>query len=249
MTVADVIVRLRSLLPPGLKGSQTQAPTPDGDLLDIGTSHHKDPPPGAWLAGTRAAGPLPGMLFSTSGWTEGTPCISRRHISSRSPSYSPNTASSQSLHPPRRCIAPSLRDLRHPTRTGSRPEAPGVQGGAGSRRIRAPGGRAPGSRPRHRRPVPPNREPGGRASRGPPTSQAHAKALPDPVLSRVWWAGSARRPALPCCPQGGRPAPTPDPGPQPGRCPGRPLRWPGGRGPPASHVPATAPARVSRRPG
>lgn len=49
MTVADVIVRLRFLLPPGLKGSQTQALTLDMDLLDIGTSHHNDPHPGLGL--------------------------------------------------------------------------------------------------------------------------------------------------------------------------------------------------------
>lgn len=44
--VADVIVKLRFLLPPGLKGSQTQALTLDRDLLDIDTSHHNDPHPG-----------------------------------------------------------------------------------------------------------------------------------------------------------------------------------------------------------
>lgn len=52
--------------PLGLKGSQTQAVTLGMDLLDIGTSHHNDPPPRAWLADMRTAGLLPGMLFSLS---------------------------------------------------------------------------------------------------------------------------------------------------------------------------------------
>lgn len=136
-----------------------------------------------------------------------------------------------------------------PHRTGSRPEAPGVQGGACSRRIRAPGGTATGSRPRHRRPIPPNRGPSRLGALPPP------RPTPKLCLTRLCPAcGAQVRLAVRRCPAVLREAapprpPTRDPGPQPGRCPGRPLRWPGGRGPPASHVPATAPARVSRRPG
>lgn len=49
MTVADVIVRLCFLLPPGLKSSQTQALTLDMDLLDIGTVTTMIPHPGLGL--------------------------------------------------------------------------------------------------------------------------------------------------------------------------------------------------------
>lgn len=51
MAVADVTVKLRFLLPPGLKGSQTQVLTPDQGLLDTSTNHHADPPLRDWLTG------------------------------------------------------------------------------------------------------------------------------------------------------------------------------------------------------
>lgn len=56
MAVADVTVRLRFLLPPGLKGSQTQVLTPEQGLLDMSTNHHTDPPRRAWLAGLDSKG-------------------------------------------------------------------------------------------------------------------------------------------------------------------------------------------------
>lgn len=65
MAVTDVTVRLRFLLPPGLKGSQTQALTPDQGLLDTSTNHHTDPPLRTWLTGLDGRASTRNALFQS----------------------------------------------------------------------------------------------------------------------------------------------------------------------------------------
>lgn len=232
MAAADVIVRLCFLLPPGLKGSQTQALSLDTDLLAIGTSHHTDPPPRACTAGMRTAGPLPGMLFSL------LPTFPPEVLSSSS-----NTVSSGSSPQ-----APPT--LLHPTKPPG-PKRLQTRATGGQRRglqanERVPGSRATRQSAKARKPVPPNWESGDR-----PPQVSHLSGDARPRLTRFCAECGGQAPAalshrLAHLGRSGRPSPTPDARPMRRRCPRRPSRWPRGLGLPARHVPAAAPARLAR---